>query len=129
MFKVGFGGSGKFEIPITSSFYGTATAGFISFYTKNRDAGGNINNSNKSYIPVKAGGKYYLSPLLYTEVELGVSFGIQEDSGNSFAWAPGFGIAYPITRKSAIDAGIRYEKWSRNGSNLNQIGIRVAYQF
>jgi len=129
LFSIGLGGSGKLEIPITASFYASATAGFISFYTKNSRIGGSINDNNRSYVPLKVGGKYYLSELLYSEVEIGVSMGIQENSGNSFAWAPGFGIAYPINRKSAVDVGVRYEKWSRKGSNLNHIGVRLAYQF
>lgn len=129
LFSIGLGGSGKLEIPITASFYASATAGFISFYTKNSRLGGTINDNNRSYVPLKLGGKYYLSEFLYTEVEAGVSVGIQENSGNSFAWAPAFGIAYPISQKSAIDVGVRYEKWTRKGSNLNHVGIRAAFQF
>jgi opacity protein-like surface antigen len=129
LFSVGVGGSGKLEIPITAAFYGTATAGFTSFYKRNSSFGSSINDDNRSYVPLKLGGKYYLSEFIYSEVELGVSIGIQEDSGNSFAWGPGLGIAYPINDKSAVDVGLRYEKWSRHGTNLNQLGIRVAYQF
>lgn len=129
LFKVGFGGSGKLEIPITSNFYGTATAGFISFYNKNRTEGGSINDNNRSYVPLKIGGKYYLGEFLYTEVEAGAAVGIQKSSGNYFAWAPGLGVAYPITQKSGIDVGVRYEKWSKSGRGLNQVGLRIAYQF
>ena len=129
LFSIGIGGSGKLEVPITAAFYATATAGFTSFYTRNSRLGGSINDNNRSYVPLKLGGKYYLSEFVYGEAEAGVSVGIQEDSRNSFAWGPGFGIAYPINDKSAVDVGVRYEKWSRHGTNLNQVGLRIAYQF
>jgi hypothetical protein len=109
--------------------YASAAGGFISFYAKNRLNGVKINRDNKSYVPLKAGAKYYLGRSFYAEGEVGASVGIQEGSGVAFAWAPGFGFVFPITGKSGIDAGVRYERWNKSGGNLNQTGIHVAYQF
>lgn len=126
-FSIGIGGSGKFEVPFTSALYGTATAGFISFYRKKGLNG--TREDNKSYIPLKAGAKYYFNNLLFGEAEIGASVGVQKNAGTAFVWAPGIGFLLPVKGRHAITAGIRYEKWAREGGNINQIGVRVGYQF
>lgn len=146
IYGVGFGGSGKMEIPATKAFFITVTAGYTSFYLKD-----NIKSTLKAfgfavkpagYVPLKAGGKFYISPLFYVEGEIGASIGVQRSTlgattllnntlsghGAAFAYAPGIGVSVPLLGKSAIDAGIRYEGWSQNGQ-LNQAALRVAYKF
>lgn len=126
VFTIGFGGSGKVEIPLTRYLYGTATAGFITYYLKPEVKDLSI---NKSYIPLKAGAKYYFGGYFYGEGELGASIGANKNAGTSFAWAPGAGVSFPITKDGYLDAGIRYEKWARQGGDINQVGFRVAYKF
>ncbi|WP_299284516.1 outer membrane beta-barrel protein [uncultured Mucilaginibacter sp.] len=141
LYNVGFGGSGKIEIPATPQFAITATAGYTSFYLKD-----NVKNALNAfgikakpagYIPLKAGGKYYVSPVFYVGGEIGAAIGIQQSTvgygtlsghGTAFAYAPGIGVSIPLIGKSAIDAGIRYEGWSQNGQ-LDQLALRVAYKF
>ncbi len=129
MFTIGFGGSGKLDVPITSALYATASAGFISFYTKDKYAGDPVDLNNKSYIPLKAGAKYYVSPLLYAQAEAGASVGVQKNSGTALIVSPGFGASLPITKTGFFNADIRYESWMRDGGNLNNFSLRVAYQF
>ncbi|WP_069658177.1 outer membrane beta-barrel protein [Arcticibacter eurypsychrophilus] len=121
LFGVGFGGSGGLDIPITRALYATGSAGVMSFYRKN--------SSTRTYIPMKAGAKYYLSRMLYAQTEIGTSVGIQQGAGVTFIFAPGVGISYPITKRSSINGGLRFESWSREGGNINQLGIKVGYQF
>jgi hypothetical protein len=142
----GFGGSGKIEIPATQSFSITVTAGYTSIYLKD-----NIKNTLHTfgydskpagYIPIKAGGKYYIVPEFYVEGEIGAAIGAQRSSlgglpslgntltghGTAFAYAPGIGTSLALGGRSAIDIGARYEGWSQNGQ-LNQGVLRVAYKF
>jgi len=141
LYNLGFGGSGKIEIPATKFFFITVTAGYTSFYLKD-----NIKNALNAfgikakpagYIPLKAGGKYYVSPAFYVEGEIGASIGVQQSPvgyntlsghGTAFAYAPGVGVSIPLLGKSAIDAGVRYEGWSQNG-RLDQLALRLAYKF
>ncbi|TZF82178.1 hypothetical protein FW774_15925 [Pedobacter sp. BS3] len=125
LFTIGFGGSGKLEVPVTKTFYATATAGFITYYLKE----GVSPTYNRSYIPLKAGGKYYFNPMIYAEGELGISIGMQRKAGSAFVWAPGVGTSFSIAKDGYLDAGIRYEGWERNGGNLDQFALRVAYKF
>ncbi|WP_423147670.1 hypothetical protein [Rubrolithibacter danxiaensis] len=128
-FNFGFGGSGKLEVPFTAALYGTASAGFISYYSKRTLIGSNEKLNNKSYIPLKLGVRYYLSKAFYGAGELGASVGVQRNSGSSMIWAPGVGFLFPLSERGALDAGVRYERWVRDGGNIDQVGIRVAYQF
>lgn len=141
LYSVGFGGSGKIEIPATQSFSITVTAGYTSFYLKDNvkntlNAFG-IDAKPAGYIPVKAGGKYYIVPAFYVEGEIGASIGVQRSPvgfntltghGTAFAYAPGIGTSLGLGGKSAIDIGARYEGWSQNGT-LDQLALRVAYKF
>lgn len=125
-FSTGFGGSAKFEVPVTEQFYGTLSAGFLEFFLKEKYQ--NL-TFNKTYVPLKAGAKYYLQHSLYGEAEVGASVGTNKGAGTAFAWASGLGVSLPILKDHYIDAGARYEKWARDGGNINQWGFRAAYKF
>lgn len=133
-YSIGFGGAGKFEAGVSKSFGITVTAGYTSFYYKKdiKDALEALGADTKpvGFIPVKAGGKYYFgaSQNLYAEAEVGAAIGTQKGSETSFIYSPGVGISFPVSNKSAFDAGVRYESWMNDGS-FNQIGVRIAYKF
>lgn len=129
---IGFGGSGKAELPVSSDFNFTLTAGYISYYFEEP-----VKRSLKTfgydtymgYIPVKAGGKYYFSRSVYSEVEVGARFSTNNSGGTAFIYAPGLGVSYPGGNKRDIDFGIRYEGWSQDGDNIGQVAFRIAYKF
>lgn len=121
LFGIGLGGSGGLDIPITKALYATGTAGVMSFYRNN--------SSTKTFIPIKAGAKYYFTRIIYAQTEIGMSVGVQEDAGTAFVFAPGAGMSYPVTERSSVNAGLRFESWSREGGNINQFCIKVGYQF
>lgn len=130
-YSVGFGGSGKIEIPATREFFITATAGFTSLYYKEGIRNGlrAINQpTTQGFVPLKVGGKYYFSPAFYGEGEIGASIGTNKGSSTSFAYAPGIGVSIPLIGRNALDVGLRYEGWSQNGS-FNQLALRAAYKF
>lgn len=133
-YSIGFGGAGKFEAGVSKNFGITVTAGYTNFYIKKDikdvlEAAG-FDTDPAGFIPVKAGGKYYFGATqnFYAEGEVGAAIGTQKGSEASFIYAPGIGISFPVSNKSAIDAGARYESWVNDGS-FNQIGIRIAYKF
>jgi hypothetical protein len=131
-YNVGFGGSGKIEIPATKNLYITATAGYTSYYLsdnyKNLLRSIGIPTTPTGYIPLKVGGKYYFNPAFYAEGEIGASLGTNNRSSTYFVYSPGIGTSIPLTGKNAIDIGFRFEGWSQN-NDFNQFGLRVAYKF
>ena len=125
VYSFAIGGTLKAEKPLAQSLFGTLSAGYTSLSVKEEfkdflDAFGAI--------PVKAGAKYFFSPNFYGAGEIGAAFGTQKGSETSFILAPGVGISYPVSDKNDIDAGVRYENWSNNGS-IGQIGFHVALKF
>jgi hypothetical protein len=130
--SIGFGGSGKAEIPLTSDFNFTLTAGYITYYLEKpyRDFFKAIGSDPYlGYVPLKVGGKYYFSRNVYTEAEVGASIGTNNSSGTAFIYAPGLGVSFPVNNMHDVDFGIRYESWSKNGSNIGQVAFRLAYTF
>jgi len=131
-YSIGFGGSGKAELPVSSAFNFTITAGYINYYTKGgaktiREFFGA--STYDGFIPVKAGGKYFFSPNFYGEAEVGARFGTNNNSGTAFIYAPGLGVSFPVSDKHDIDFGARYEGWSQDGGNIGQVAFRIAYKF
>ncbi|MCJ8208775.1 outer membrane beta-barrel protein [Mucilaginibacter sp. RS28] len=132
-YSVGLGGSLKVDIPIAPKFFFTGSAGYTSYLVKNSvketlKSWGITNNSSTPVVPLKVGGKYFISPLFYGEAQVGAA--IETDSGGStsFAWSPGVGFLLPAGN-GGVDLGIRYEGWSQHHSTFGQFGIRVAYSF
>lgn len=124
-FGIGFGGALGLDVPVTRSFYATGAAGVMSFYR-----GGKPDPvDTRSYVPLKLGGKYYFNSMLYGQMELGTALGIQQGAGTAFIMTPGVGMSYHITEKAAINAGVRFETWNREGGNINQLTFKLGYQF
>lgn len=113
------------DVPVSHSLYGTLSGGYMSF-----QQGGKVQNVEaKSYIPVKGGAKYYIMPFLYAQAEVGVGFGIQKGAGTVLIISPGTGVSLPVTEKSAVNLGFRYESWRRDGGNIRLPVFKLGYQF
>lgn len=122
---VGLGGFVKAEIDISDKFALTAQGSLASFLGKKLFG---VKTSTITYVPVKAGLKYYTSPDFYFEGQLGAAMPINGKTTTNFAWSPGLG-AY-INKRGAdhkIDLGLRYESWT--SSKFNFITLRVGYLF
>jgi hypothetical protein len=125
-YTIGYGASAKFELPLANALSFTATAGVHQYHLKTLY---NCPGGNNTFVPLKAGVKYYIDPRFYAEGEVGsVIDHNRESDQNKFAYSLGTGFLLPLKNTSnMIDAGLRYEEWSKNG--LQQFGIRVAYRF
>lgn len=122
---IGLGGFVKAELDVSEKFAVTAQGSLTSFLGK-RFFG--AKTPTVTYIPVKAGLKYYTSPEFYFEGQMGAVMPLNGKTATSFALSPGLG-AY-INKKGAdhkIDVGLRYESWTK--SKFNFITFRVGYLF
>ena len=128
-----FGGSVQADFPIIErELYATLNAGFNNIYASNVS-----NAADIQLIPVKAGLKYFPVKNFYVQGEAGASFiANKSDMGTTksaaFVYAPQVGVLFNVSRKSYIDAGVRFESNSAfytNDSKSNFIGLRIAYAF
>lgn len=129
---VGFGGSGKVELPLSSNLNFTLTAGYITYYFDSRIKQGLKTfglDTYAGYVPIKAGGKYFFSKNVYGEAEVGARISTNNNYGTALIYAPGIGVSYPVSAKHDIDFGARYEGWAKDGYNNGQLAFRIAYKF
>jgi len=123
VYSVVLGASLKYEHPVAESTFITGSAGYNAFLTKSefKDLGF---KSSYGAIPVKAGVKQMLGSGFFGEAQLGAAFSTESGGGTAFIYAPGVGYNF----SKNIDAGIRYEAWSDNGT-IKQLGLRVGFKF
>lgn len=126
------GGSLQVDLPIANKLYATINAGYNNFFLKDGLLGNDL-----SLLPAKAGLKYFPIDNFYVQAEAGASFLLNKDKvgatkAASFVYAPQVGIQFPVSDKSYVDAGIRFEsntKFIDNGKASNFLGLRLAYAF
>ncbi len=152
IFNEGIGGSLKYEYRLGNSnfaknvhflnnLYINLESGYEAFSlkTKLQDP---FNPSTYSYVPIKAGVKYYPYMGLYAEGQFGKVLYTQHGGGNSNYYSGGFGYSF----NSGFEIGVRYEQWKQTPenhikddygqtgpfaktSNFSQVAIRLAERF
>ncbi|GAB3919697.1 transporter [Mucilaginibacter myungsuensis] len=142
-YSFGAGLNLKAEFPLANALKLTASAGFTRFfYNDELKFAHEVNGDNETaatFVPLQVGLRYFFCPRFYGEGQLGASFGtksgkgvageIYPDTGTAFAFGPGVGYLFPLKNGEAIDLGLRYEGWAKDGSTLSFLGLRVAYKF
>jgi hypothetical protein len=129
-YNIGYGASGKIELPVTGAISLSLTGGYHRFSYKRFLTGSDAKRVDDTFVLLKGGIKYFLDPRFYTEGELGTVINHNNNnSGNLFTYAIGTGFLVPLGEgnHSMIDLGIRFEDWSKN--RLQQFAIRAAYRF
>ncbi|HEY9534707.1 MAG TPA: hypothetical protein VIQ77_09230 [Mucilaginibacter sp.] len=132
------------DVPIFSSMYITASAGYMSFFktanaSKSQQAIAGINTPNFNTIPLKLGYKFIIGNRFYVNAEAGETLLANKKAlyamyGNAFTWSPSIGLLMPFTKHhhQYIDASLRYESTQTfyNDNNLNNFwALRVTYAF
>ncbi|CAN5594971.1 hypothetical protein BH11BAC5_BH11BAC5_24950 [soil metagenome] len=123
VYNIAIGGSIKYELPATVDLDVTVSAGYEAFLVKSefKIPG---SKSAESYVPLKAGLKYYFKNGFFGEAEVGASIYTGSESFTSFVYAPGIGYTF----EGGFETGVRYEAWVKNGT-LGQVALRLAYKF
>lgn len=102
----------------------TLTTGYYGF------VGGNEKNDQSDIIPLKAGVKFFFGNTFYIQPEAGIGFGLRDNAGTPFIWAPSLGYA-----NNKWDIALRYEGFEYKNNQYNQdatngmVAVRLAYAF
>lgn len=132
---IGTGASIKLDLPVSSQFAVSLNAGFMNFFGRRNQV---LIVKDLTYIPLKAGLKYYLSEGFYAEAQIGAGLPINQGQQTLFVWSPGVGNIFKLRGKGLLDAGLRYEGWTGRNDNIQFLnssnskgfaGLRVAYSF
>lgn len=129
-FGVGFNGLVRYKLSDKVSLKGSI--GYMTFISKTVDYTEDDGNGNLTTIhikppavhgiPFRAGLSYDLTENLFIQGSIGVSF-VNNNVGAAFLFTPGVGY-----RSGNIEAMLKYESWSKNGS-INFLGLHVGYFF
>jgi hypothetical protein len=143
--SMGFGGSVRYEYPITDNIGLMGTVGYLTFSGKTVDG---FDYGNTSMIPIQVGGKYYFTENqngIYLALNLGVhstsydspdititdpitGITVTEPGGTisntDVSYAPEVGYHLPN-----VDIGLRYQMIATDPSTTSYLGIRLAYVF
>lgn len=123
---IGFGGYLKGELGLTQKFSITGNGAVVSFLGKKFYG---PRAETLSYVPVKAGLKYYTDKDFYFEGQLGASFPLNGGSETAFAWSPGAGTFIKNRKNNnQLDIGVRYEGWTSN-TTFGFFSLRAGYAF
>ena len=126
VFKTGYSGSLMYERTLTNNLSASVSAEYFNFHEKVV----RLSDEKLEGFPVKAGLKYYFHNNLYLSGEAGVVwYGYNQTSYQSFIYAPGIGMDLPITNRSAVNFGLRYDRWTFLGGSTKQIALKIAFKF
>lgn len=124
--SIGYGGYLKGEVGLSEKFSITGSGAVVSFLGK-RFFG--QRQPTLSYVPVKAGLKYYTDTDFYFEGQLGASVPINGNGKATFAWSPGAGTFIKNRKNNnQLDIGVRYEGWTNN-TTFGFFSLRAGYAF
>lgn len=114
------GASLQYEIKPSPDLGITFNGGYLNYKFKSSYGGGSV-----GFVPLLAGFKYYFSSKAFFHGQLGAAIGIATGQGTSFAYAPGLGYKF----SPRIDGEIKYMVISNKGGSLDNVGLRIAYNF
>ncbi len=126
-YGVAIGGDLRYQFDIDKQLSIPITAGFTNLMGK-EIGNTNIDIADLSYIPVKAGLKYFFNDTgagAYGLAEAGAAFLTGSSSGTKFVFSPAIGYAW----SNGIDLGAKYEGISFNSNTTGYVGLRLAYGF
>ncbi len=132
---IGLGFSVKASFPITEDFAISINGGYANFFGKRSQV---FHIADLTYVPLKAGLKYYLSETFYAEGQFGAGLALKDGQKNVMIWSPGIGNQFSLNNENKLDFGIRYESWMGKNETLigssrtnskGFAGLRLAYVF
>ncbi len=123
-YKVALGGDIRLQKDFFSNISATLSAGYTHFsFTDELQT---LTNKNGiGYIPVKLGIKIFPVENFCISGEAGAAFGAEKGQSTVIVYAPGIGYGF----NNGIDLGLRYEGFAKDGNNLAQVALRIAYGF
>lgn len=127
-YKLGFGGSAKLNIPVSTNIDVSLSAGYMGFSQKaSLDTLGSISINKNSYtfIPFKGGVRFRTNGGFYVEPQIGYTQTKLKNSEGAGEFTYAGNIGYLIAR--AVDIAVRYEAIGTKPESSKFIGLRVAY--
>jgi len=123
-YNVTYGASAQAEIKLINRLGLTLSGQYIAYNYKSTAFSNGL--GHPSFVPLKAGLKYYTGPNFFFAGELGST--VQSNSGvsNMLVYSLGFGFDIPVNKMSDVEIGFAYQNYDQ--SQYQTTGMRVAYR-
>ena len=121
MFKSALDAEVRFQKDFSPRVAGLLNVGFTYFLKSDEPVMGGFQR-NVGFIPIKAGGKFFLNERLYVSGEGGVAFKPMSFA-TTLLYAPGVGFEF----YKGFDLGVRYETYTRY--DVSKLSLKVGYGF
>lgn len=124
-FNLTYGGAVQAEVKPINRLGVTLAAEYIAYKYKGAIYG--TGDQHPSFIPLKAGIKYYSSPNFYFAGEIGSTVQSSIGMDNMLVYSLGFGFAIPLDKHNDIDIGFSYQNYTFG--QYQTTDLKVAYRF
>lgn len=114
------GGDLQYETKPATDVGITFSGGYLHFPIKTSYGSGSI-----GFVPLLAGIKYYFIPDAFFHAQLGAAVGTGRGQGTSFAYSPGLGAKL----SKNVDAELRFMGISNKAGSIDNVGLRLGYNF
>lgn len=115
-----WGGAIKYDKRVINNLFFSVSAG----YTRVVLTDNILDYHTLPYIPIKAGGKYFIDKSIFAEGYLGTALRTIEGPKNEFLYSVGIGAEV----SKGLELGVRYESWSGN-YKIKQLAFRLGFSF
>lgn len=123
-YNISYGASAQAEVKLIDKLGLTFAGEYIAYHYKSSifSAG----SGHPSFVPLKAGLRYYTSPNFFFSGELGSTVQSNTDVGNMLVYSLGFGFEIPVNKISGVEIGFAYQNYDK--SQYQTTGMRVVYR-
>jgi hypothetical protein len=125
-YNVSYGAYAQAEVKVINHIGLTLTGEYMGYNFKSSLLAGPNNQQHPSFIPLKAGIKYYAGPNFFFAGEVGSTVQTNTDIGNMFVYSLGFGFDIPLDKHNDVEVGFSYQNYAQ--SQYQTTGLKVAYR-
>ena len=122
-YNLAIGGDRRYQFDINNQLSVPLTTGYTRLIAKDASI-----YSDRGYVPVKVGLKYFLNDTgagVYGLAEAGLAIGVGTYSNTDFLYAPAIGYAW----SNGLDLAAKYEGFNDGAISTGYFGLRLAYGF
>lgn len=120
----GYGASADVQHFFQENLTGDASVGYVTYLGKS--AGQGLRLKNYTTIPIKVGGRYFVTNNFHAGAQIGVGINRVGGSGSTqFAYSPQLGYNFSRNDKP-LDLTLKYDGYAGNG-NFSALGLRLSW--
>lgn len=118
-YRIAGGLFSRFELPVVYDQFNLTFSAGVNVFLSDQTIRHIFNRADSYteqvyvFVPLKVGGKYYLTNSIYASLEGGVVANMSNSYKITPVYSPGIGVSVPFMQERALDIGLKYETWNQ----------------